>query len=157
EELFGGGALLTGLAARRQNAVALVELVRRRLGDALVASADDPCLESWLAFMGSCAALSHSHPDRPIINLDIGGGTTNVALGEAGEVLKTGCLYVGARHVQVTPGTYRIKRLSEFAAELFEHLRIRKGIGDELSHDDVDAVLDFYLRLLEATVTGRED
>src|SRR5205814_3577070 len=80
-ELFGGGALLTGLTAQKENASALVRLIRRRLGDALVATADDPCLESWLAFMGSCAELSRQHPDRNILNLDIGGGTTNIALG----------------------------------------------------------------------------
>src|SRR5262249_51655475 len=83
-EVFGGGALLTGLTAQRDNAAALVSLIRRRLGDALIATADDPCLESWLAFMGSCAALSRAHPDRLFLNLDIGGGTTNLALGRAG-------------------------------------------------------------------------
>src|SRR5262245_50998518 len=54
-ELFGGGALLTGLTAQKQNGAALVQLIRRRVGDALIATADDPCLESWLAFMGNCA------------------------------------------------------------------------------------------------------
>src|SRR5262245_10460099 len=61
--VFGGGALLTGLTARRDNAPALVSLLRQRLGDALIATADDPRLESWLAFMGSCATLSRAHPD----------------------------------------------------------------------------------------------
>src|SRR5260221_123636 len=42
-ELFGGGALLTGLTAQAENARALVALIRNRLGDALVATADDPC------------------------------------------------------------------------------------------------------------------
>src|SRR5947209_20229172 len=45
--LFGGGALLTGLTAQAANAASLVTLIRRRLGNALVATADDPCLESW--------------------------------------------------------------------------------------------------------------
>jgi ethanolamine utilization protein EutA len=49
DELFGGGALLTGLTAQYEKAALLVELIRRRLGDALIATADDPCLESWLA------------------------------------------------------------------------------------------------------------
>src|SRR5687767_2321074 len=43
-EIFGGGALLTGLTAQKNNAEAVVRLVRRRLGNALVASAADPCL-----------------------------------------------------------------------------------------------------------------
>src|SRR3954465_10586838 len=49
---LGGGALLTGLTAQKDNAAALVGLIRRRVGRALVAMADDPCLESWLAFQG---------------------------------------------------------------------------------------------------------
>jgi ethanolamine utilization protein EutA len=154
EEIFGGGALLTGLAARAQNAAAIVRLVRRRLRDALVARADDPCLESWLAFMGNCTGLARTHADRAIINLDIGGGTTNLALGRGGEVLRTGCLYVGARHIQVRPGTYTITRLSPYARSLLDHLGIAKGSGDSLLPQEVEAIIDFYLRILEGAVTG---
>src|SRR5262249_3222755 len=111
-DLVGGGELLTGLTAQRDNAAALVRLICERLGDALIATANDPCLESWLAFMGSCTELSRANPNLRVLNLDIGGGTTNLALGQAGEVLGTGCLFVGARHVQVEPGTYRVARLS---------------------------------------------
>ncbi len=45
-----------GLTAQRGNADALVALIRKRLGDTLIATANDPCLESWLAFMGSLRA-----------------------------------------------------------------------------------------------------
>jgi ethanolamine utilization protein EutA len=154
DELFGGGALLTGLTAQRANAASLVRLVRARLGDALIATADDPCLESWLAFMGSCAALSRARPDVAFLNLDIGGGTTNLALGRAGEVLATGCLFVGARHVQVEPGSYRIVKLSRYARSLFERLAIAKGPGEELVPREVEAVLSFCVALLEAAVRG---
>jgi ethanolamine utilization protein EutA len=153
-EVYGGGALLTGLTAQKDNAAALVGLIRRRLGNALVATADDPCLESWLAFMGSCAGLSRAHPEQAILNLDIGGGTTNLALGRAGEVLRTGCLFVGARHIQVAPGSYRLVKLSRYARALLDHLGVRKGPGDCLSEAEVEAVLDFYLGLLEAAATG---
>lgn len=153
-ELFGGGALLTGLTAQKDNASALVGLIRRRLGDALVATADDPCLESWLAFMGSCASLSREHPDKFILNLDIGGGTTNLALGQGRQVMRTGCLYLGARHVQVVPGSYRIVKLSTYARDLFDHLGIAKGQGDGLTASEVDAIVAFYLAMLEAAVGG---
>jgi ethanolamine utilization protein EutA len=154
EEIFGGGALLTGLAARAENAAALTDLVRRRLRDALVATADDPCLESWLAFMGNCAGLSRARAESWIINLDIGGGTTNLALGRGGEVLRTGCLFVGARHIQMRPGTYTITKLSPQARSLLEHLGIAKASGQSLSHMEVEAIVDFYVRLLHAAVTG---
>jgi ethanolamine utilization protein EutA len=156
-EVFGGGALLTGLTAQKANSAALTRLVRQRLGDALVATADDPCLESWLAFMGSSADLSRTYPDRPVLNLDVGGGTTNLALGRAGEVMRTGCLFVGARHVRVAPGTYRLLELSRYARALLDHLGVRKDLGDTLGEPEVAAVLDFYVTLLEAAVTGRRE
>src|SRR5262249_21380415 len=127
DQIFGGGALLTGLAAREGNAAALVEIIRSRLGDALVATADDPCLEAWLAFQASAAGLSKLHPDRWVINLDIGGGTTNIALGKAGEVLRTGSLFVGARHVQLDPGQDRIGGRSGFVRGPFQQLGRASG------------------------------
>lgn len=152
--LFGGGALLTGLTAQRDNAAGLVRLIRRRLGSALVATADDPGLESWLAFMGACATLSRAHPEVPILHLDVGGGTTNLALGRAGEVRRTGCLFVGARHVQVEPGSYRIVHLSLYARAAFNHLGIGKDCGGDLTPGEIDRVLGFYQDLLEAAVSG---
>jgi ethanolamine utilization protein EutA len=154
-ELFGGGALLTGLTAQKENAAALARLIRGRLENSLVATADDPCLESWLAFMGSCAELSRQHSEQAILNLDIGGGTTNIALGQGGQVRQTGCLFLGARHVQVMPGTYRIVKLSTYARDVFDLLGIAKGPGADLAPSDVDAILTFYVDLLDAVCTGR--
>jgi ethanolamine utilization protein EutA len=154
EDILGGGALLTGLTAQKANAAALIQLIERRLGAALIATAEDPCFESWLAFMGSCADLSRNYPDMSIINLDVGGGTTNLALGRNGEVLRTGCLFVGARHVQVEPGTYRIVKLSRYATQLFDKLAIGKGPGDSLASEEVERILDFYLALLAAAIAG---
>jgi ethanolamine utilization protein EutA len=153
-DLFGGGALLTGLAAQADNSALLVELLRRRLGEAFVARADDPCLESWLAFHGSCGAWARAHPHTPILNLDIGGGTTNAALGLGGDVLATGCLFVGARHVQVRPGTYEVGRLSRYARALLDHLGIAKNVGDSLTEAEVAALIDMQLAWLKAMATG---
>jgi ethanolamine utilization protein EutA len=144
DRLFGGGALLTGLTAQKENAAALVTLIRERIGAAIIARADDPRMESWLAFMGNSAKLSRRLPDTPIINLDIGGGTTNLALGLNGAVLTTGCLFVGARHFQVEPGSYRIVKLSNYAKAILQHLGIAKFLADELSPDDVRRILDLY-------------
>ena len=66
--------------------------------------------------------MNSSNPLRTTLALVFCGalGTTNLALGRAGEVLHTGCLFVGARHIQVTPGTYRIVKLSSYARALLE-------------------------------------
>jgi ethanolamine utilization protein EutA len=149
-----GGALVTGLAARSANAVAVRQLVKQRFQQAVVAATDDPCLESWLAFMGNTLGLSRAERKRPFINLDIGGGTTNIAWGIAGEVHRCGCYFVGARHVQVEPGTYRVRALSSFAATLTAELGASVAIDGEVTPRDLGAVLDFYVKLLEEVVTG---
>ena len=153
-EIFSGGALITGLAAQRENAAAIRELLSARLADGVVAAAGAPRLESWLAFMGNCHALSVANPQTPILNLDIGGGTTNVAVGINGQVLATGSLFVGARHFQFEPGGYRLSGLSPLATKLLRSLQIDRNPGEELSSGEVGRIVDFYVQLLVSTFEG---
>lgn len=154
QDFFAGGTIITGLAALRDNATIIARAVGNRIGEAVVATADDPCLESWLAFMGSCSTLSRLHPGRPILNLDIGGGTTNPALGLDGDVSATGCHYIGARHFQVRPGTYRLTSISQQGRALLQSLDLRREVGDMLDEPALAAVLDWYVAALEAVVCG---
>ncbi len=153
-DFFAGGTIITGLAALRDNAAILARAVGARIGEGVVATAADPCLESWLAFMGSCSMLSRVHADRAVLNLDIGGGTTNPALGRNGAVTATGCHYVGARHFQVQPGSYRLTAMSEHGRALLHALGIVRKIGEELSQTHLEAILDWYIAALEAIVQG---
>ncbi|MFT5702251.1 MAG: ethanolamine utilization protein EutA [Desulforhopalus sp.] len=157
EQLFAGGAIITGLATEADNAGRITQLVKKRVGEAIIATASDPCLESWLAFMGSCSALSRCNPDHPIINLDIGGGTTNPAFGKNGAVLATGCYFIGARHFQFNPGTYTLTAISAYGQILIRHLGIAKTIGETLTAVERDAILDFYLDLLESIVCDNSE
>lgn len=149
-----GAALITGLAARSDNARTLARLISERIGDSLIASADDPRLESWLAFMGSCATLSRAHPQHALINLDIGGGTTNPALGINGQISACGCFYIGARHLTFVPGSYRLSGLSATGQSLLHHLGINKQPGDDLSPEEVAQVVRLMVEALEAIASG---
>ena len=156
-EVFAGGALVTGLAARRANAAGLVRLIRQRIGDAVVATAGDPVLESWLAFAGSAAALSRARPGVPILNLDVGGGTTNPAVGVDGDVLAAGCLHVGARHVLLRPGTTEVVGASDLGRRLLDDAdgdlaaivaRLTRALEDLVAGGEVDpALVDVPLRV----------
>jgi ethanolamine utilization protein EutA len=157
QDVFAGTCIITGLAARRANAGALAGLVQKRIGEALTATADDPSLESWLAFMGGCSALSRHHSTTPIINLDIGGGTTNPALGLNGDVLSTGSYFIGARHFQFDAGTYQLSGASTFGSRLLDHLGLQVSIGERLREPELDAILGFYITALEAIVMGERD
>jgi ethanolamine utilization protein EutA len=150
-----GGALVTGLAARSENAPGVTKLIKERFHQSVVAAADDPCLESWLAFMGNCLELSRAEPGRPFINLDIGGGTTNIAWGHDGRVRRCGCYYIGARHMQVEPGTYRVRRLSEFGRDLLQFHGIPTRSDYELTDRDLASILTYSVELLTRVICGR--
>jgi ethanolamine utilization protein EutA len=155
-DLFAGGVIITGLAAKKINADTLARLVGQRIGEAIIATADDPCLESWLAYMGSCSVLSRFHPQTPFINFDIGGGTTNPALGINGSVTSTGCYFIGARHFKLKPGSYLIEEISDFGRSLLAHFSIYKDVGDTLTPSDTNTILEFYVDAIEAMVVGDE-
>jgi ethanolamine utilization protein EutA len=151
--LFAGGAIVTGLAAQRRNAGALRARIRSRIGDAVIATADDPRLESWVAFMGACAPLSRAFPDVRFLNLDIGGGTTNAALGADGHVLATACHFIGARHVRVAPGTQRVLAVSKHAARIAAALGLALAPGRDLDRHTLARFVNWQVRTLEAIVT----
>jgi ethanolamine utilization protein EutA len=153
-ELFSGGVIITGLAAQRGNAQALTHLVSGLIGNALITRADDGGLESWLAFMGSCSALSRFHDRQPILNLDIGGGTTNASVGLAGNVLASGCHFIGARHVQFLPGSYELCAISSFGQTLLNELGLDIHLGQTLHATQRDAIVGWYIAALEAIVSG---
>ena len=153
-EVDAGGAIVTGLAAAATNIEQARALVRQKIGTAVIAAACDPDLESWLAFMGSCQRSSAAFPEQPMINFDIGGGTTNIALGQNTFVSKVGCLWLGARHIQVQPGTYEISAMSPYGLKLLDQTRIHKKCGDLLSKDDVRKIMVFYVALLHEMIGG---
>ncbi|MBU1330936.1 MAG: ethanolamine ammonia-lyase reactivating factor EutA [Gammaproteobacteria bacterium] len=156
EPPFAGAALVTGLAAQQRNVATLTRLIEARIGDNLMATADDPGLESWLAFMGNCGLLSRAHPDLPILNLDIGGGTSNPAVGLDGNVLACGCHFIGARHWRFAPGSYCLQGCSEQGKALLEHLGIACRTGAELSTTEVERLVGWQVSALEALVSGDE-
>lgn len=151
-QLAGGGAIVTGLAARASNADGVRALVRARISTALLATADDPHLESWLAFQGSCHTLCTAHPGRVFLNLDIGGGTTNLAVGRAGVVTATDCRDLGARHLRVQPGTYRVVGVSPPGAARLAALGLSDPRGRELLPDERHAIMTSLAAELEELV-----
>ena len=151
-ELFAASAIITGLAAQQGNVEAIRALIAAHIPNAAIIAADDPHLESWLAFMGSCAALSRYHAETSILNLDIGGGTTNTALGENGNVLATGCHFIGARHFQFEPGGYQLRDVSSYGKALLAHCDIQKTIGETLNESERVQITQFYIQALEAIV-----
>lgn len=95
-----GVVILTGEALRRRNAAAIATIVAERAGDFVCVAAGHH-MEARLAAYGSGAAAVSTGLGRPLINVDIGGGTTKLALVQDGRVVRTAALHLGGRLVAV--------------------------------------------------------
>src|SRR5439155_1490154 len=93
-----GALILTGVAVRRSNARAIGELFASQAGKFVSVSAGD-ALEATLAAFGSGACARSIRESARVMNIDIGGGTSKIAVCEAGEIADLTAVDVGARIV----------------------------------------------------------
>src|SRR5512145_1099154 len=101
-----GSVILTGEALRRENAQAIGELLAE-LGGEFVCAAAGHHMEAMLAAYGSGAAKASHERAARILNIDIGGGTTKLALLDNGKVTATAAIHIGGRLI-VLDGAGRI-------------------------------------------------
>jgi len=123
-----GALILTGVAVRRSNARAIADLFAAQAGKFVSVSAGD-ALETTLAAFGSGAAARSIRENARVMNIDIGGGTSKVAVCENGELAGMTAVDVGARIVAFDADG-RVQRIEEagqrFAAEV--GLRLELGV-----------------------------
>ncbi|OQB20809.1 MAG: reactivating factor for ethanolamine ammonia lyase [Firmicutes bacterium ADurb.Bin182] len=140
-----GAVIITGEAARKENAAAVADKLSRFAGEFVVATAG-PDLEAIIAGKGS-GASDHSRAGLNTANLDIGGGTSNVALFRAGEPVATGCLDIGGRMLRTAGG--RIDYMSPAARRIAAWCGadVREGGGCDLTK--LEQFADGLARILE--------
>jgi len=96
EDVDTGAIIITGETSRKRNAEAVLQSLSDYAGDFVVATAG-PDLESVLAAQGAGAVDASRKANRPVLHMDIGGGTSNLALCRDGKIIATGCMNVGGR------------------------------------------------------------
>lgn len=99
EKVDTGAIIITGETSRKENAAAVLRELSGFAGDFVVATAG-PDLESVLAAKGAGAVTRSRDTGETLLHMDIGGGTSNLALIREGEITATGCLNVGGRLVK---------------------------------------------------------
>lgn len=96
EDVDTGAIIITGETSRKENARSVLNALSDFAGDFVVATAG-PDLESVLAAKGAGAVELSRTAGKPVLHMDIGGGTSNLAFIEDGQIVRTGCLNVGGR------------------------------------------------------------
>ena len=111
-----GAVIVTGESAKKRNAAALLAALSAFAGDFVVETAG-PDLEAVIAGKGSGAAAYSAANRCRVLNIDIGGGTSNAALFDCGEPVSTGCIEVGGRHIRVD-GDGRVEKMTDPARRI---------------------------------------
>ena len=97
-----GAVIITAETARKENAREVLASLSGFAGDFVVATAG-PDLESILAARGAGIDQYSEEHHVKILHFDIGGGTSNLALYDRGELAATGCFDIGGRLVKLDP------------------------------------------------------
>ena len=147
-----GAIIITGETSRKENAAAVLEELSGFAGDFVVATAG-PHLESVLAAKGAGADTWSEKTGKRVLHMDIGGGTSNLALIEDGKIVRTGCLNVGGRLLKLDAAG-RVTYVSSVLASISHY-----QIGDIPTEQQLSQLCQVLTQALEmaAGLRGRTD
>lgn len=148
-----GVVILTGEALRRDNAGRIATILADRGGDLVCATAGHH-MEAMLAAYGSGAARASHDAGTRILTVDIGGGTTKLAIVDAGRVLATAALAIGGR-LQVVDGAGRIVRLEPSGRDHATHAGFSWSVGDTVEPAALDRVAEGMADALISALAAR--
>ncbi len=122
-----GALILTGIAARQGNARAIGDLFAHETGRFVAVAAGDG-LETTLAAHGSGAVAASARDGARVMNIDIGGGTSKIAVCEAGAITDLTAVDIGARLVCLDAGG-RVSRLEPAGMVFAEAAGVTLRVG----------------------------
>ena len=118
-QISTGAVIITGETARKENAREVLSTLSGYAGDFVVATAG-PDLESILAARGAGIDDYSKEHHTEVLHFDIGGGTSNLALYDRGELKATGCMDVGGRLIKIDRETGSITYLSPKVRQFYD-------------------------------------
>src|SRR5690242_9505331 len=133
DEIDTGALILTGVAVRRRNARKIGELFAQQAGKMVAVSAGDN-LETVMAAYGSGAVARSIRDKATVMNVDIGGGTSKIAVCVDGKVVDLTAVDVGARLVCLDDAG-KLVRIEEAGRRFAAELGMTLDIGMHLSAD----------------------
>jgi ethanolamine utilization protein EutA len=151
DEVNTGAVILTGEAIRRENAQAIAELFSAEKGDFVCASAGHR-FEALLAAHGSGAVAISGEQGIRLLNIDIGGGTTKLAIVERGCVLETAAFHVGGRLLSTDPAG-KITLLEPGGAALARKAGFAWSLGDQVAPAQIEQMAQWMADAVISLVT----
>ncbi|HVA24788.1 MAG TPA: ethanolamine ammonia-lyase reactivating factor EutA [Chloroflexota bacterium] len=156
KEVDSGAIILTGEALKRENARAIADTIAGESGRFVCATAGHN-LEAVLAAHGSGAAALSYQEHRTILNVDMGGGTTKLALLHDGDILATAAVNVGGRLV-AADSEGRLARIEPAARQVAGELGIELQLGSKPAPDTfarlADKLAEVLVEVIQLSAAG---
>ncbi|HEX6511412.1 MAG TPA: ethanolamine ammonia-lyase reactivating factor EutA [Chloroflexota bacterium] len=150
EDIDAGAIILTGEALKRSNSRAIADLFAAESGKFVCASAGHH-LEAVLAAHGSGAVGLSRQTGQALLNVDIGGGTTKLALVHKGEILHTAAVAVGGRLV-ARDGNGNVVRIEGPAEQAAAAAGVHLSLGEPLSEADQAKLVAVWREVLTSLI-----
>ncbi|MFW9977947.1 MAG: ethanolamine ammonia-lyase reactivating factor EutA, partial [Candidatus Thorarchaeota archaeon] len=125
-----GAVIITGESAKKKNAEEIVNVLAGETGKFVAATAG-PNFESVLAAYGSGAVAKSEVTGRTIMNVDVGGGSSNIAVCKDGKVIATTAVNVGGRLI-ATDAEGIVIRLEDTGRNVAREIGLSIEIGDKI-------------------------
>ncbi|CAG9620311.1 ethanolamine ammonia-lyase reactivating factor EutA [Sutcliffiella rhizosphaerae] len=152
-----GAVIITGETATKKNAEEMLHHLSGHAGEFLVATAG-PDLEGIIAAKGSGAFAFSRKTGKTIANIDIGGGTANIAVFKSGRLCGTCTLHIGGRLIEFKNN--KITHISSPVKEVLNHWNSSLSVGDDKGHQDVRKICqymsDVIVRMLKKELTNED-
>ncbi|MHA1242466.1 MAG: ethanolamine ammonia-lyase reactivating factor EutA, partial [Promethearchaeota archaeon] len=147
-----GAVIVTGETAKKENAAEIVKKLSSESGKFVSASAG-PNFESTLGIMGSGIVEQSKRTQKNLMNIDLGGGTSNIAIASKGDVLSTSCINVGGRLLGIDKDL-KIWRIDEPTEWIMKELKMSYSLGDIIPEEDVLKITKEYAKALFEVMRG---
>lgn len=148
-----GAVIITGESARKENSASVLQALSDFAGEFVVSTAG-PDLESIIAGKGSGSWQYSIDNDCTVVNLDIGGGTSNIVFFNAGDTQGKICLDVGGRLIRLDSrsGSPVVSYVSYAAAEAARLAGVRVEVGQSISRSDLRSICDAFADCLAGAI-----
>jgi ethanolamine utilization protein EutA len=155
EEIDTGAVIITGETAKKENAKSILQQIAKFAGDFVVATAGGN-LESIIAGKGSGAADYSKNNYCTVANIDIGGGTSNIAIFKNGKAIDSCCINVGGRLIQIDRETEKISLISNPMKMILADSNIDLKVGDKVSSNSFKSICEKLARILIESISLME-
>lgn len=153
-EIDTGAVIITGESAKKENAEWIVEMLARETGKFVAASAG-PNFESIISAYGSGAVKYSKNHSCKIIHSDVGGGTSNIAVINNGEITATACINVGGRLI-VFNDKDEIIKIEPAGKTVLDHCKLNLKQGDTVKKSQKTIIAYELASALLEVITEQE-